>query len=154
MDNANGNGNGNGNPRRKRLLVGILGTFATIGIAWGAYWWLAGQYTEATDDAYVDGDIVQVTSQVPGTVLKIAASDTDFVSAGTPLVELDTADAKVALDEAESALAKTVRQVRNLFETTAQLDEAVRQRETELARAQEDLRRRERLSASGAVSGE
>jgi membrane fusion protein (multidrug efflux system) len=91
---------------------------------------------------------------VPGTVVKISAGDTDFVRAGTPLVQLDTADAKVALDQAESALAKTVRQVRNLFETSAQLEEAVRSRRTDLARAKDDLQRRERLSASGAVSGE
>jgi membrane fusion protein (multidrug efflux system) len=153
-DHGNANAAGNGNPRRKRLLIGILGTFVLAAAAWGAYWALVAQYHESTDDAYVDGDIVQVTSQVPGTVVKINAGDTDFVRAGTPLVQLDTADAKVALDQAESALAKTVRQVRNLFETSAQLEEAVRSRETDLARAKDDLERRERLSASGAVSGE
>jgi membrane fusion protein (multidrug efflux system) len=151
---ANDNDKGNGNGKRKRLLIAIVGVFAIGMIGWGAYWALVGQYRESTDDAYVDGNIVQVTSQVAGTVLKIGAGDTDFVRAGTTLVQLDTADAKVALDEAESALAKTVRQVRNLFETSAQLEDAVRQRGTDLSRAQEDLRRRERLSASGAVSGE
>jgi membrane fusion protein (multidrug efflux system) len=153
-DNGNANAGGNGNPRRKRLLIGILGTFVVLAAAWGAYWALVAQYRESTDDAYVDGDIVQVTSQVPGTVVKISAGDTDFVRAGTPLVQLDTADAKVALDQAESTLAKTVRQVRNLFETSAQLEDAVRSRQTDLARAKDDLQRRERLSASGAVSGE
>ncbi|HSN21877.1 MAG TPA: efflux RND transporter periplasmic adaptor subunit, partial [Usitatibacter sp.] len=40
------------------------------------------------------------------------------------------------------------------FETSGQLREAVRMRETDLAKAREDLRRREKLAASGAVSGE
>ncbi len=140
--------------RRRKLVAGIVGLFAAGALAYGAYWALVARYVESTDDAYVNGDVVQITSQVPGTVVKIAANDTDFVNAGTPLVQLDTADAKVALDEAESTLAKTVRQVRNLFETSGQLDATVRAREADLARAREDVRRRERLSGSGAVSGE
>jgi membrane fusion protein (multidrug efflux system) len=158
--NANGNGggdgnaNGNGAPKRRKLILGIVGSFLVLGLAWAVYWAIVLRYAESTDDAYVNGDVVQITSQVPGTVVKIAANDTDFVQAGTPLVQLDTADAKVALDEAESTLAKTVRQVRNLFETSGQLEEAVRLRETDLARAREDLKRREKLASTGAVSGE
>ena len=144
----------NGNGKRRKLLGTIVGVFAVGALAYGAYWALVLRYHESTDDAYVNGDVVQITSQVPGTVVKIEANDTDFVQAGKTLVRLDTADASVALDEAESTLAKTVRQVRNLFETSAQLDAAVRQRESDLERAREDVRRRERLAASGAVSGE
>ncbi|HUJ01881.1 MAG TPA: efflux RND transporter periplasmic adaptor subunit [Usitatibacter sp.] len=151
-DNVNGNGQANG--KRRKLIVGILAVFLVGAIAWSAYWALVLRYEESTDDAYVNGDVVQITSQVPGTVVRIAANDTDFVKAGTPLVQLDTADAKVALEQAEASLAKTVRQVRNLFETSAQLQEAVRQRETDLAKARDDLRRREKLATTGAVSGE
>ncbi|HXZ49796.1 MAG TPA: HlyD family efflux transporter periplasmic adaptor subunit [Usitatibacter sp.] len=142
------------NGTRRKLLLAIAGVFAAGLLAYGAYWVLVLQYGEYTDDAYVNGDVVQITSQVPGTVVKIAANDTDFVRAGTPLVELDPADARLALDEAESHLAKTVRQVRNLFETTAQLEAAVRQRDADLARARDDDARRERLATTGAVSGE
>jgi len=110
--------------------------------------------TESTDDAYVNGNVIQITSQVAGTVVRIAADDTEFVKAGTMLVQLDTADAKVALDAAESQLAKTVRQVRNLYATSGKLSATVHQRESDLARAQDDLRRRERLVSTGAVSGE
>jgi membrane fusion protein (multidrug efflux system) len=152
--NESGNGLGNGTPKRRKLIVGILGTFLLLGLAWAAYWAIVLRWSEATDDAYVNGDVVQITSQVPGTVVRISANDTDFVQAGTPLVQLDTADARVALDEAESTLAKTVRQVRNLFETSGQLEEAVRLRETDLAKAREDLKRREKLASTGAVSGE
>ena len=152
--NAGGNGAGPDNGKRRKLIVGILGLFLVGAIAWGAYWALVLRGEETTDDAYVNGDVVQITSQVPGTVVKIAAHDTDFVTAGTTLVQLDTADAKVALEEAQAGLAKAVRQVRNLFETSAQLKEAVRQRETDLAKARDDLRRREKLASTGAVSGE
>ena len=62
--------------------------------------------------------MVQITPQISGTVVAIGADDTQFVKAGQPLVRLDQADAKVALDQAEAQLARTVREVRNLFATT------------------------------------
>ena len=139
---------------RKKAVLAVLGTFAVGAIAYGAYWNTALRNTESTDDAYVNGNVVQVTSQVAGTVVKIAAEDTEFVPAGTTLVQLDTADAKVALEEAESALAKTVRQVRNLYATSGQLAATARQHDAELTRAREDLDRRERLAASGFISSE
>lgn len=139
---------------RKKAVLAVLGTFAVGAIAYGAYWNTALRNTESTDDAYVNGNVVQVTSQVAGTVVKIAAEDTEFVPAGATLVQLDTADAKVALEEAESALAKTVRQVRNLYATSGQLAATARQHDAELTRAREDLDRRERLAASGFISSE
>ena len=140
--------------RRRRWLAGVIGVFALAGAAYGAYWAGVGRYRETTDNAYVGGNVVQITPQVSGTVVAIGADDTQFVKAGQTLVELDKADARVALDEAEAQLAKTVRQVRNLFATSAQLQAAVEMRESDLARAQEDFARRERLASSGAVSGE
>jgi membrane fusion protein (multidrug efflux system) len=139
---------------RKRWLVIVIGAFAAIGVAYGAYWALALRYVQTTDDAYVSGNVVQITPQISGTVVAIGADDTQFVNAGQPLVQLDRADAKVALDQAEAQLAKTVREVRNLFATTAQLQAMVELRQSDLARASEDMARRERLANSGAVSGE
>ncbi len=85
----------------------------------------------------------------------INADDTQYVAAGQTLVRLDPADARVALDQAEGGyLALTVRSVRGIFATTAQLAAAQAIRQTDLQTAQSDLARRERLSGSGAVSGE
>jgi membrane fusion protein, multidrug efflux system len=139
---------------RTRWLAIAIGVFAAIGIAYGAYWALALRYMQSTDDAYVSGNVVQITPQISGTVVAIGADDTQFVSAGQPLVQLDRADARVALDQAEAQLAKTVREVRNLFATSAQLSAAVSMRQSDLARANEDLARRERLASSGAISSE
>src|SRR5690348_6426564 len=140
--------------RRKLWLAVVAGSFVAIGAAYGAYWATVLRYSQSTDDAYVNGNIVQITPQISGTVVSIGADDTQFVKAGQPLVRLDQADAKVALDQAEAQLAKTVREVRNLFATTAQLQAAVDVRRTDLAQAQNDLSRREQLGKSGAVSGE
>src|SRR6266702_4321024 len=129
------------NGRRKLLVSLVLGAFAAIGIAFAFWWFTAGRYYESTDDAYVGGNLVQITPQVPGTVLAIHADDTDFVKMGQTLVELDKADSRVALDQAEAQLARTVRTVRNLVASTAELESNVELRRTELA-------------ATGAVSGE
>ncbi len=139
---------------RKRWLAIVIGAFATLAIAYGAYWFVTQRYWQSTDDAYVSGNVVQITPQIAGTVVAIGADDTQFVKAGQPLVRLDQADAKVALDEAEAQLAKTVREVRSLFATSAQLQATVTMRQSDLDRASEDLARRERLASSGAISGE
>jgi membrane fusion protein (multidrug efflux system) len=109
---------------------------------------------EATEDAYVEGNLVQVTPQTGGTVTRIAADNTDVVTAGEPLVQLNQVDARLALDRAEAALSKAARQVRAQFANVAQLQANVTLRLTDVAKAQSDLERRRGLAESGAVSGE
>jgi len=106
--------------RSKRVIwLSIFGSaFLLIGAAYTAYWSTVLRYRQGTDDAYVNGNVVQITPQISGTVVSIGADDTQFVKAGQPLVRLDQADAKVALDQAEAQLAKTVREVRNMFATS------------------------------------
>ena len=140
--------------RRWRLLGGVLGGVLVVALGYTAYWAQVLRFHQGTDDAYVNGNVVQITPQISGTVVGIGADDTQFVKAGQPLVRLDQADAKVALDQAEAQLARTVRDVRNLFATTAQLEATVEVRQTDLAAARSDLERREHLGTSGAVSGE
>src|ERR1700758_4522112 len=140
--------------RRWRWLAATLGGVLAITLGYSLFWAQVLRYHQTTDDAYVGGNVVQITPQISGTVIAIGADDTQFVKAGQALVRLDQADARVALDQAEAQLARTVRDVRNLFATTAQLEAAVQQRQTELTAAQSDLARRQRLGASGAVSGE
>jgi membrane fusion protein, multidrug efflux system len=146
-----------GSPRTNKrwLLLSIFGgAFLLIGAAYTVYWSSVLRYQQSTDDAYVNGNVVQITPQISGIVVSIGADDTQFVKAGQTLVRLDQADAKVALDQSEAQLAKTVREVRNLFATSAQLRAAVEMRQSDLAMAQKDLARRERLGNSGAISTE
>jgi membrane fusion protein, multidrug efflux system len=140
--------------RRWRWLAGVAAVTLLAGAVYGGYWARVLRYQQSTDDAYVGGNVVQITPQISGTVVEIGADDTQFVRAGQPLVRLDQADARVALDQAEAELARTVRDVRNLFATSAELEAAVELRRTDLAAAQSDLQRRQHLGVSGAVSGE
>ncbi|WP_082439687.1 MULTISPECIES: efflux RND transporter periplasmic adaptor subunit [unclassified Massilia] len=109
---------------------------------------------QATEDAFVEGNLVQVTPQTSGTVTRIAADNTDVVTAGETLVQLDRLDAQLALDRAEASLSKAARQVRAQFANVAQLRANVVLRQADLTRAESDLARRRGLVESGAVSGE
>ncbi|OZI19436.1 EmrA/EmrK family multidrug efflux transporter periplasmic adaptor subunit [Bordetella genomosp. 9] len=149
------------NPKRKRLMLIATGVFVLLAIAYGAWWWLVGSHFEDTDDAYVHGNLVQITPQVPGTVVAIEADDTETIEAGAPLVRLDPSDTDIALRQAEAKLAQTVRQVRTLYVQNDALaaDIAVRKADLEraqadLTRARSDLARRQTLAKSGGVSGE
>ncbi|WP_342617944.1 HlyD family efflux transporter periplasmic adaptor subunit [Rhodoferax sp. GW822-FHT02A01] len=149
-------------PTSKRAkALKFVSIVVLIGLAYGAYDWYLQRHEESTDNAYVQGNVVQITPQVGGTVTSIFADDTDFVKAGQALVQLDPADAKVALDQAEANLAQAVRQVRTLYanNTTLSAQIAIRESDvarakTDLARATDDLNRRQSLVGNGAVSKE
>ncbi|MBS0391965.1 MAG: efflux RND transporter periplasmic adaptor subunit [Proteobacteria bacterium] len=147
--------------KRRKALLTLASVVAVGAIAWGLYDGLVASHYESTDNAYVQGNLIQITPQAGGTVMSILADDTDFVRAGSALVQLDPADARVALQQAEATLAQTVRQVRQLYANNGALAAQIRLREaeaaraqTDIARAQDDLRRRQQLTGDGAVSKE
>jgi membrane fusion protein (multidrug efflux system) len=150
-----------GNPKRKNALTAVAAAVVVAGIAYGAYWALVLNHFESTDNAYVQGNVVQLTPQLGGTVVSINADDTDLVKAGQVLVRLDPADAQVALEQAQAQLGQTVREVRTLYANNSTLSAQIALREadlarvqSDLARAQDDVARRAPLLASGAVGRE
>ncbi|HET7931252.1 MAG TPA: EmrA/EmrK family multidrug efflux transporter periplasmic adaptor subunit [Rhodanobacteraceae bacterium] len=140
--------------KRRVLLRGLVGVVIVVAIAWVLYYLFVGRWYESTDDAYVNGNIVQITPQVPGTVISIGADDNDFVREGQPLVKLDPTNTDVALEKAEATLAQTVRKVRGLYSTVHSATAAVAAREAAVAQARADFQRRKGLAASGAISAE
>jgi membrane fusion protein (multidrug efflux system) len=143
-------------PRAHHTLPTLIaaGLIAVGGLGWGGWWLLAGQYRETTEDAYVDGNVVQVTALTAGTVTAIGADNTDTVPAGKELVTLDDNDARTALQRAEAQLAKTVRLVSGQFASAAQMRATLAMRAADLARARQDMQIRAPLVKTGAVSAE
>ena len=140
--------------KRQVLITVVLSLFVLAGAGYTAWWMMHGRWHESTDDAYVGGNLVQITPQVAGTVIAIHADDTDYVKSGQPLISLDKSDAQIMLAQAEAQLAKTVREVRNLRATSTGGEANVTLRRGELRKAEQDLARRRSVEASGAVSGE
>ncbi len=140
--------------RRQRWLITLTVALVVVALAVGAWWVLYARNYQNTDDAYVAGDLVNVMPQVSGTVVSIAADETDLVKGGQELIKLDPTDARIALQDAEQQLARTVRQTRTVFANRDQLLAVVGQRRADLNRAQADFDRRKNLATTGAVSGE
>lgn len=157
------NGNGSATNRadaesskmKRRWAFRILISVVVLGaIGWGLWYWLEGRWYESTDDAYVDGNVVQITPQTAGTVISIAVDDGSYVNEGQTLVKLDSADADVALAQAKANLANTVRKVRGLYSNVSGAQAQVAAGKVALDRARSDYKRRKDLAASGAISAE
>jgi membrane fusion protein (multidrug efflux system) len=143
------------NPSKRRaLLLGITGAFVLAGLGYGAYYMLVLSKRVETDNAYVGGNLVNLSSQVTGSVVEIRADETQLVQAGSEIVKLDPADAEVALAQAEARLGTAVRQQRERYSNVDQFNAVVEQRRVALKTAQEDLARRAPLAAEQVVSGE
>ncbi|TKC81679.1 HlyD family efflux transporter periplasmic adaptor subunit [Trinickia terrae] len=142
------------NGKRKRMMTLLVIVILIAATAYGLYYFLDARFHENTDDAYVNGNVVQITPQVTGTVVAVNADDTQTVKEGDPLVVLDGADASITLQQAEANLAQTVRQVRGLFVDDNQYQAQVALRDSDLSKAQDDLRRRMQVAQTGAVSQE
>ncbi len=154
--------------RRKKLL-GILGAIVLVAaIAWGIWYFITQAGRVQTDNAYVNADVAQITSQIPGGVIEVRVGGMQSVKKGDVLVVLDNADAKIEVATAQaaliqaqqrfaqsSALAGSARaRVQSRGADIAQARAQLLRANADLGKAKIDLSRREALISSGAVSGE
>lgn len=153
--------------RTRNLLIFTLIMLAIAGVL--AFLYLTSwRYEVATEDAYVNGNQVQITSQITGTVQAIGANDTDMVKAGQMLIALDQADNTLALETAKAQLRTAIRQFNTQSANIEQANTGIVQAQTAmnevnaqidaakiaLSAAQSDYNRRAALLASNAVSKE
>lgn len=153
---------------RKVWLRRIAFALVVIGLGWGVWYLLVARNFVSTDNAYVQAQMAQVTPLVASSTVEVLVKDTQQVKAGDLLVRLDAADANAALAAAEADLAAARRrfrqtvanngalaaQVDTLSAGLTQAQAQYRTAQAEHEKARIDLRRREAVAASGAVSGE
>ncbi len=97
-------GNGNGKAMRKRhvaLIVFMI--LAVCGGGYGVKYYLHARQYEDTDDAFVDGSVVQVASRIAGQIVSVEVDDNQDLAAGAVLVRIDPRDFEVRLDQAKAA---------------------------------------------------
>ncbi|MHB1059384.1 MAG: HlyD family secretion protein [Rhodanobacter sp.] len=140
--------------KRRRALVVVAGIFILAGLLWFLLWFFVLSTRVKTDNAYVGGNQVAISAQVPGTVVAILADDTQHVDAGQVLVKLDSTDADTRLAQARSALAQAVRGVRQQTSSASSADAQVVAAKLDLKKAEADLKRRLPLIAAHAESPE
>lgn len=140
--------------QRKKSLMIFAALLLTAGTG-SAFWYVNyGVGSEFTDDAYVNGNLVQITPEIVGTVTSITADDGDYVVKGQELVRFDNSDADIAFDTAEANLAQAVRQVRSMFNNTEQAKAVVAEQKIALRKAETDLSRRKNMVKAGGLSQE
>jgi membrane fusion protein (multidrug efflux system) len=139
---------------RKPALLALAAVVLLAGAGWAFYDFVLNAHIVSTDDAYVSGDVVQITSKVNGTVIALHADDTQAVKPGDLLIQLDPAEASIAMQSAEAGLAQAVRNVKALQAQADQLRAQIDARQADLRKAQDDAKRRAALIATGAVSRE
>jgi len=86
---------------RRGIIVIAIAVLALIALG---IWWHS-TYSEDTDDAQVNGHLIQVSSRIGGQVLKVDVEENQVVKAGDLIAELDPRDYQVAVENAEAALA-------------------------------------------------
>lgn len=89
-------------PSRRRGIL-IVAVIAAVLIALGVWW--HSTYSEDTDDAQVNGHLIQVSARINGHVLKVYVDENQVVKAGDPIADLDPRDYEVAVENAQAALA-------------------------------------------------
>jgi len=141
-------------PRARRIAFLVLGIVVALGIAVYAISRLLAPSAEATDDAYVGGNIVAITAREGGTVLGLHADNTQAVQRGQTLIDLDPATQDVALAAAEAELGRAVRGVRSSQSAVDEGGAEISAAQADLAKAQADYARRKAAAGDGAVSGE
>ncbi|WP_394647125.1 efflux RND transporter periplasmic adaptor subunit [uncultured Sphingomonas sp.] len=144
-----------GKPAARRRALTVLGVVVLLAaIGWAIFHFFFSPPQEETDDAYVAGDVVAITARDPGTVTALRADNTQAVTPGQPLIDLDPTTADVNVAAAAAELARAVRATRADFTRVGQSDAGIVQAQAELSRAQADYARRRTAAAQGAVSGE
>src|SRR5262245_20317204 len=154
--------------RRKRLFI-LLGAVVLAGaVAYGIYSYSHAARSVTTDNAYTAAETAQVTPSIGGIVSEVRVTDTQAVKQGDIVVVLDDTDARLALDQAEAELGRSVRRVRGYVANDQSLAAQIAARRSDekraaaqleaatadFDRAQVDLSRREALAGSGSVSGD
>jgi membrane fusion protein (multidrug efflux system) len=145
-------------PKAKRKKVIILSIIAAVfilaGLAWLLLYIFVLSQRETTDDAYVKGDMVTISSRIAGTVIEVGVEETERVHQGQVLIKLDPVDAKVSLMNAEGQLAQAVREAQAKMQQANQADAAIPQRRAQYEQARDDYNRRHPLLERRAVSAE
>jgi membrane fusion protein, multidrug efflux system len=147
-------------PLKRRLFIFVF-IVILIGLGFFAHWFFKGRFYESTDNAYVQGEITRVSSQLGARIVEVKVGDNEHVQKGQLLVQLEGDDFHLAVDRANAALAMREAertQAQSKLTQQASLIAAgaakVASSQASLGRSQIDLSRAQTLRKPGYVSEE
>jgi membrane fusion protein (multidrug efflux system) len=118
------------------IAGGIVALFVT---RWDS--WVGARSRQTTDDAYVRGDITPLSAKIEGYVSRVAVSDFQLVKAGDLLVEIDDADYRARVAQAEADVLGAEAAIQNLKARKALQKAVINQAESAIAATQADVTR-------------
>ncbi|MDP2334357.1 MAG: HlyD family secretion protein [Reyranella sp.] len=130
----------------------LLVVVPLLAIAGAGYWWLSGGRYVGTENAYVKAHIVQIATEVAGTVRRVPVQDHATVSAGEVLLTLETRPFRLTLDSAEAELDTARAHVESLRGTWREVVSELADAEARADYAQRQWQRQEELAAKGILS--
>ena len=120
--------------RRRQVIMGVVAVAViAAGMTYGRAYWQDDRFMVVTDDAYVQGNIAQVSAKIQGYVSDIAVTENQKVAAGDVLLRLDNGDYKIALDLAQSKISTQTETLKRIDAQTTAAKASVDQ-----AKAQKD----------------
>lgn len=90
---------------RRPVFMLAAAVVLVAAVVYGFRYWTYASTHESTDDAFIDGRIVQVAPKVSGHVVKLHVRENQEVREGDLIAELDARDFEARLDAARAALA-------------------------------------------------
>jgi len=145
---------------KRRLLIFLI-LVLLVAAAFFAHWYLVGRFHEHTDNAYVQGEITRISSQLPARIEQVHVQDNQHVKPGDLLVTLEPGDFRLALEQAranlaihEAELAQARSRLAQQGSTIAASQASVGAAQANLERSQMDLSRVEALRKPGFISEE
>lgn len=142
--------NGSRNHKLIWLTLGLL----SIATAWLLYWLFYLQYHESTDDAYANGNMVNINSAVSGSAIAFFADDTDLVTEGMLLVQLDSTEYQANYEKELASLATVTLEVSQLYDRVSANQANVQSKQATYEKAKYDYDNRLPLVDSKAISTE
>ncbi len=92
-------------PQSRRRGIIIIVVLLLVVVAAGLWW--RSTFSEDTDDAQINGHLIQISSRISGQVVKVDVDENQLVKAGDEIAQLDPRDYQVAVENAEAALASS-----------------------------------------------
>ncbi|MBS0655315.1 MAG: efflux RND transporter periplasmic adaptor subunit [Verrucomicrobia bacterium] len=142
------------NNQRAKSLWLLTAAIAVLGLLWFLAWFFYFSDYEWTDDAYSNGNMTNINPSIPGAVVAFYADDTDLVTQGQLLVQLDTTAYDTVYKRELATLASVVLQVRQLYDQVAVSRENVITQKIAVSQTRFDYHNRLHLKGTGAVSKE
>ena len=113
---------------RRRVLFALL----PLALIAGGYFYVSGGAVMSTDNAYVQADMVGVSTDVSGIVKQVLVHDNQNVAKGEVLFELDPQPFQLALDRANA-------QIGNTRNDLVAMQTSYRNMQTQVEQAQKDV---------------